>query len=223
MKSLLCTLLLLLSLPALAALAEDVRVTELKAEIMTLAKTYEGKEDRNGKLQTEIDEKVQDLEKVIPALPMEERAKRILGPWRQVFGPYSATGDGTIPAGSRTDHIYQIVLPEGIFYNVALFERAGVRTVFLLKGEYTITAAAIDGVFVRNSLLLRNVPTSGFEKLPAQLEAGELSVTHLPRWLPPVGQGGQLLEVYADEDIRILRGVTAQFARPALYVMEPTR
>ncbi len=211
---------LLLSLSV--AGASDPRITELKSEIMTLAKKFEGKTDQDGKLQAQIEEKVQDLERLLPPLSMEERAGRIIGPWRQVFGPYSTTGDGTIPAGSRTDHIYQVIMPEGIFYNVALFERAGVKTVFLLKGNYTITAQAIEGIFVRNSVLLRNIPERGFSELPAKLEAGKIGVVHLPRWLPPVGFGGQLLEVYADSDIRILRGLTAQFSRPALYIMEPS-
>jgi hypothetical protein len=218
MKLILCSL-LFLSLSI--AQASDERISELKAEILTLAKKFEGKTDQDGKLQGQIEERVQDLERLIPSLSMEERAGKIIGPWRQVFGPYSPTGDGTIPTGSRTDHIYQVIMRDGIFYNVALFERAGIKTVFLLKGNYTITPQAIEGIFVRNSVLMRNIPERNFAELPAKLEAGEISVVHLPRWLPPVGLGGQLLEVYADAEIRILRGLTAQFSRPALYIMEP--
>jgi hypothetical protein len=143
-----------------------------------------------------------------------------LGPWRQVFGPYSASGDGTIPFCSRTDQIYQIIFPEGLFYNVALFEKAGVKIVFLLKGNYKITAEAIDGKFVRNSFIANNIPQEELFNLPAKVEEGSISAIHLPRQLPPVGQGGQLFEVYADKDIRILRGQTPQFKRPALYIME---
>ncbi len=218
MKLILCSFLLF---SFSVAQASDERIRELKTEILTLAQKFEGKTDVDGKLQAQIEEKVQDLERLIPALSMEERAAKIIGPWRQIFGPYSTTGDGTIPAGSRTDHIYQVVMPDGVFYNVALFERAGIKTVFLLKGNYTITPQAIDGIFVRNSVLLRNVPEKNFADLAAKLEANELSVVHLPRWLPPVGLGGQLLEVYADQEIRILRGLTAQFSRPALYIMGP--
>lgn len=201
----------------------DARVTELKAEIMKLARTSEGKMDVDGKLQAALEVKVQDLEKITPFQTMKEKAKKILGPWRQVFGPYSATGDGTIPFGSRTDKIFQIIFPQGIFYNVALFEKARVKVVFLLKGEYKVTDEAIDGTFVRNSLVIRNINEAILATLPAKLESRELGAIHLPKSVPPVGQGGQLYEVYADEEIRILRGMTPQFKRPALYVMERVR
>ena len=197
------------------------RISELTTEIMTIARSSEGQEDIDGKLQAALEEKVQDLEKVIPYLTMEEKAKKVIGPWRQVFGPYSATGDGKIPFGSRTDKIYQIIFPLGIFYNVALFQKAGVKAVFLLKGNYKLTSDAIEGTFVRNSIMTKNINEEQLHLLPAKLEAGSISAFHLPNRLPPVGFGGQLLEVYADKTIRILRGKTPQFERPALYVMEP--
>lgn len=201
----------------------DPRIVELKTEIISLARASEGKEDLDGKLQAALEEKVQDLEKLIPYETMEEKAAKIAGPWRQVFGPYSATGDGKIPFGSRTDKIYQIIFSGGLFYNVALFEKAGVKLVFLLKGNYTVTQEAIEGKFVRNSIIARNINETELHYLPTKIEQGTLSALHLPRKLPPVGFGGQLIEVYSDQDLRILRGKTAQFIRPALYIMEKVK
>jgi hypothetical protein len=211
------TLTLLFTMHATAA---DLRITELKSEIMILAKASEGKTDLDGKLQDAIEEKVQDLEKILPYQTTEEKAQKILGPWRQVFGPYSPSGDGTIPFGSRTDKIYQIIFPKGIFYNVALFEKANVKLVFLLKGNYKLTDEAIEGIFVKNSIIARKFDESTLYQLPTKVEAGEVSAVNLPNRIPPVGQGGKLFEVYADKDIRILRGQTPQFKRPALYIME---
>jgi hypothetical protein len=202
------------------AFAIDPRISELKSEIMALSKASQGKPDLDGKLQEAIEVKVQDLEKVIPFLTMEEKALKIAGPWRQVFGPYSANGDGTIPFGSRTDKIYQIIFPNGFFYNVALFEKAGLKLAFLLKGKYVVTSEAIEGTFVRNSIVSRKLDENQLHTLPSRLEEGSVSATHLPTRLPPVGLGGQLLEVYSDKDVRILRGKTPQFTRPALYIME---
>ncbi len=220
MKVLFATIILFSSI---SALAQDVRVIEVKKEIMSLARQFEGKTDTDGKLQEALEQKVADLEKLLPDQTTTERAQKIMGEWRQVFGPYSATGDGTIPFGSRTDQIYQIIFPNGIFYNVALFEKARIKMVFLLKGEYKIMSEAIKGTFVKNSIVLRNISEKTLSKLPAQLESGSLKVINLPNRLPPVGMGGQLFEVYADEDVRILRGRTPQFKRPALYVMEKVK
>jgi hypothetical protein len=203
--------------------AEDLRVSELKSEIMALAKESGGKPDLEGKLQSALEEKVQDLEKIIPFETMEEKASKVVGSWHQIFGPYSAKGDGTIPFGSRTDKIYQIIFPGGLFYNVALFEKARLKAVFLLKGSYKVTDESIEGTFVRNSIMIRDIDEEKLFTLPSLLEAGSLSVIHLPKQLPPVGFGGKLLEVYADSELRILRGVTAQFSRPALYVMEKVK
>lgn len=203
-----------------SAQASDVRVTELKREIMTMARAYEGKPDVDGALQKGIEEKVQDLEKVIPHLTMQEKAQKIGGAWRQVFGPYSPTGDGTIPLGTNTANIFQIIFPEGYFYNVALSEYKGLKAIILLKGSYKVTDEAIEGIFTRNSVMLRNPTRTPYFELPQALESGRVSAIHLPRSLKPVGLGGQLLEVYSDNEIRILRGKTASFIRPALYIME---
>lgn len=167
----------------------DPRIDELKSEIMTLARQSEGKTDRDGKLQAAIEEKVQDLEKIIPHLIMEEKAKKILGPWRQVFGPYSETGDGSIPYGSRTHKIYQIIFADGLFYNVALFEKAGLKMVFLLKGSYVVTSESIKGTFVKNSIVVRNINEANLADLPEKLEARKSKAIHLPKSLPPVGLG----------------------------------
>lgn len=203
--------------------ASNIVIADLKNEIMNLARTYEGRTDQDGKLQNELEQKVQDLEKVLPYLTMQEKAQKIGGAWRQVFGPYSPKGDGTIPVGTSTANIYQIIFPQGIFYNVALSRLAKFKAVILLKGKYQVTDEAIEAVFTRNSILLRGIPDNRLYELAQKLEAGEISPYHLPSRLKPVGLGGQLLEVYADDEVRILRGKTESFVRPALYIMEKAK
>ena len=198
----------------------DVRVTELKNEIMTMARSYEGKPDTEGKLQNALEDKVQQLERIIPYLSMSERAQKIVGEWRQVFGPYSKDADGKVPGSSVTEHIYQVIFPNGFFYNVALAKIAGVKSVVLLKGKYNVTNDAVEALFVKNSVMVTNLPTTKFYELPAKLERGEIKVISLPDALPPVGTKGQLIEVYADKEIRILRGKSPTFKKTALLIME---
>ena len=206
-----------------SALAEDVRVTELKNDIMKLAREYKGKPDPDGQLQKVLEAKVEDLEKILPYSSMHERARKIAGAWKQVFGPYSPKADGKVPFGTDPDNIFQIIFPNGFFYNVALSKASNLKAVFLLKGEYKVTDEAIEARFLRNSLMVKNVPDSGLELLPLRLENGDIKVLHLPKRVPPVGQTGELIEVYADDEIRILRGKSPSFIKTALLIMEKVK
>lgn len=212
---------LLFSTQIFAQNSQDVRVLELKKEIMTMAKFYEGKADVDGKLQASLEDKVEQLERLIPYSSMEEKSAKIIGAWRQVFGPYSKNADGKVPSTSVTNHIYQIILPNGYFYNVALAKALGAQAVILLKGKYAVGAESIKATFVRNSVMVKNLPTDGtYYLLPEKLEKGEIKVFDLPKSLPPVGTSGELLEVYADQEIRILRGKSPTFKKVALLIME---
>jgi hypothetical protein len=212
---------LLFSSLVFSAENQDVRVLEIKKEIISMAKSFEGKPDVDGKLQSALEEKVEQLEKIIPYSTMEEKASKIVGAWRQVFGPYSKKADGKIPSSSVTDHIYQVILPNGYFYNVALAEGLGLKAVILLKGKYVVDAESIKATFVRNSLLFKNLPSDeSYYLLPEKLEKNEIKVIDLPKSIPPVGTTGELLEVYADSEIRILRGKSPTFKKVALLIME---
>lgn len=196
------------------------RVQILKNDILNLSRQFQGQEDRDGSKQAALELMVEELEQLIEPLTMEEKAQKIIGEWRQVFGPYSEKADGTITPGMVTEHIYQTIFSNGTYYNVALVKLAGLRSVLILKGKYEILPQAIKAEFTKQSLLWRNVPTENFSKLPAMLEAGQLRVTHLPDRLPPVGLGGELLEVYADDNLRILRGTSPSYTKTALLIME---
>jgi hypothetical protein len=199
------------------------RVQILKNDILSLSRQFQGQEDRDGSKQAALESMVAELENLIEPLSMDQKAKKIIGEWRQVFGPYSEKADGTITPGMVTEHIYQTIFPNGTYYNVALVKLAGVKSVILLKGEFEVLPQAIKAEFTRQSLLWRKVPTENFSKLPALLEAGKLQVTHLPNRLPPVGQGGELLEVYADDTLRILRGTSPSYTKTALLIMEKVK
>lgn len=202
------------------SLAQDVRILEIKNDIMKLAREYKGKPDPYGDLQKALEQKVQDLEKILPYSTMRERAIKIAGAWKQVFGPYSPKADGKIQWGTDADNIYQVIFPSGFFYNVAVSKISKFKSVFLLKGEYKISDEAIEARFLRNSLMVNNIPHVGLDMLPERLEQGEIKVIHLPRQLPPVGQTGELIEIYADDEIRILRGKSPGFVKTALLIME---
>ncbi len=221
MKNLFIILSLLFSTLSFATENQDVRVLELKNEIISMAKSFEGKPDVDGKLQSALEDKVEQLEKIIPYSTMEEKASKIVGAWRQVFGPYSKKADGKIPSSSVPHHIYQVILPNGFFYNVALAEGLGLKAVILLKGKYSVEAESIKATFVRNSVMFKNLPSDeSYYLLPEKLEKKEISVIDLPKSIPPVGTSGELIEVYADQDIRILRGKSPTFKKVALLIME---
>ena len=217
MRTLVLTI--LLSLLSLNSFAQS-RATQLINTIVEKARLFEATEDLDGKKTNEILALLEELDRTLPERSMQERAQNIVGPWRQIFGPYTGTNDGRLQRGMDPRQIYQIVLPEGRFYNITRLGIAGRFVTGVLQGSYTVTDTHVAALFENNGFLTRTPRDTDLFALPELIERGELSPVYLPRNFPPVGELGQLYEVYADQRYRLIIGRSPSFKRTAVYVME---
>lgn len=212
--------------------APDARSAALaKADLLSLAARFGGREDPGAIHQTELSVVLARLLEASPEIPLRARKELLLGAWRQVFGPMDYHGGerGFDPA-LRANEIYQVVLEGGVLYNVTpLVEpRSGtIARTALLRGEYAPEPGTDDVLRVRFTSFrgLRGGLPEGrnLADLPALAERGELgdvpSIT--PAWVVRAFfRGGVLHEVYTDHDLRVLYGASAPDADDRyLYVM----
>lgn len=212
------------------ASGQSTNVAEIKAQILTVAEEFSGKGDPDFKKQKTLDILVKNLLEVAPQAPIKERLPILAGVWKQVWGPYDYRNDqrGVDPE-LGIDEIYQVVSPKGYYYNVAPFYKNGDRSkekIGLLRGEYKLDP--------KNSALLEVRFTSypGVSRRPAGLELWDLAelaesstlpdrTTILPDFIVKLFfAGGNLREVYTDEDLRILYGSSRKnFEKEAIYIM----
>lgn len=213
-----------------SARADEMGVTQLKKEILRLAKSYEGKGDPDQSLQKTLDVLVEQLVAKVSMPPVSERIALIEGVWKQVWGPYDYRDEkGGVDPTLGFREIYQVVFADGYYYNVAPYFPEGNQSkeqIGYLRGEFELDTQNKNGLRVKFTRYpgVKTRPTClDIWELPALSEAGEVEneITLVPT---PVViatfKGGTLDEVYTDEHLRLVYGTSFRpDARRFLYVM----
>lgn len=209
----------------------DQSPAEIKAEILKLAKSYEGQGDPDFSRQKSLEVLVQKLLKASPQPPVAQRLPLLYGVWKQVWGPYDYRNNkrGVDPT-LEVKEIYQAVFPGGYYYNVSPIYKNGDRTksrIGLLRGEYRQDSRNLNALNVKFTRYpgVKNRPADGSPiwDLAVLAEEGRLEgkITIVPTFVVKLFfSGGALNEIYTDEDTRILYGANnTEFKNPYLYVM----
>ena len=192
----------------------EIKKFYLKSKILILAETFKGQPDKDFKKQKKLDKLVNDLVEAFPQPPISERLDLLAGSWQQVFGVYNyRKNDGSVDPNLGVNEIYQVVSPEGHYYNVSPLYRNGNKErerITLLRGEYKLTDE-------KNTLAVKFTKFPGLRERPADLELWELpplaendqldTITIVPTFVVKLFfSGGFLEEVYTDETLRIAYG-----------------
>lgn len=200
---------------------QPLSVNELKTQILSLAKSYEGQTDPDGLKTRTLNALINQLVAKGPARSMTEKAQTAVGAWHQVWGPYFYNDAIKTLQAIDPKLIYQIVSANGTYTNVGVYHLLGLKVIGLLKGQYEIEDAKLSVQFTQNGIVSEPVPRGyTIADLPALYEQGHLDVFHFPSVLPPVGIRGGLREVYVDDTLRITYGTQVGKAGEALYVLE---
>ncbi len=195
-------------------------ITFLKQEILALAYSFEGQADIDGSKQEEIEVKIQELLLLVPRLSFQDRAVKAIGAWRQVWGPYAFDDSQTVPDRIDVKNIYQVIKPEGYYYNFAQYNFGNRLIRSFLRGNFEIRDDRIAVEFNRTGLILGNSDTP-MPGLVDGLENRTVRAVRFPDFLPPSGIRGGLIEIYADDEIRLNYGTVGDnLDNPALFVME---
>ncbi len=226
-------LFLLLSIFSTVCSAKDLdlmNLEELKTELVQRASNYTGLGDPDFKIQNELEPLVKRILEVNPQVPVKDRLPLLYGVWKQVWGPYDYQGnDRGVDPSIEPKEIYQVIDPDGFYYNVSPSYKNGDRKkerINYLKGQYRLSSKNPNGLDVK----FRKFP--GMKKRPdvrpiydfvKEAEDGTLpnQITIVPTFIVRLFfGGGTLVEVYTDSNLRILYGSNDdEFKNKYLYVM----
>lgn len=210
--------------------ANSFEISLVKAQIVGLAKIYEGQGDPDFSKQKRLDVLVNKLLALSPQPPISERLPLLDGVWKQVWGPYDYRNDDRgVDPNLGVKEIYQVVSRDGFYYNVSPLYKNGDKKkerIGLLRGEFKLDQNFKDVIRVK----FTNYPgvnprPKGVRiwELAEAAEAGELEnkITILPSiFVKLFFGGGALREVYTDKDLRLAYGSNGKsFERESLYVM----
>lgn len=198
------------------AYANEARIDELKAQIISVAQSYQGQGDPNREIQNTLDPMVKELLELAPQPPVAERLDLLEGTWQQVWGPYDYRGNNRgVDPSLKPDEIYQTIFAGGFYYNTSpILNGNKVPRIGLLKGRYRLDARnpnVLRVKFVQYPGVRMRPADLELWELPALAEAGQLPnrIRIVPTWVVRLFfGGGGLNEVYTDEDLRITYGTS---------------
>jgi hypothetical protein len=200
-------------------------INVVKADIFEMAESFKGQGDTDFSRQKQLEPLVQELLALSPQGTVPQRLKLLVGPWKQIFGPYGFTADRRANRMLDADNIYQIIYEGGYYYNVARNKFLGIETTALFRGNYgVINDTTLSAQFNKTSLILGSKKSpQDFIALAPLSEAGTLKGEIMfPRFLSGniMAQKGTLREVYTDADMRIMYGSTENAVlKDYIYIM----
>lgn len=200
---------------SLYASAKTDRVSELKAEIKEIATTATADGRDLLAARNDLSPLVNELIAISPSQTEAERAELVVGGWVNLWT------DNNFGPTLNPANVYQVVSPKGFYYNISRVPtRSGEVVTNFLRGAYEDKGSYLAIEFTANSV--SNIDLNpGDELLPLaeKVEQGLLATTPVPG---PIGVTGALLNVYVDEDLRIVWGNSSQNSRPLLFILERT-
>ncbi|HEX7673496.1 MAG TPA: PAP/fibrillin family protein [Bdellovibrio sp.] len=199
------------------------QIQQLKYEILQIAFDAQGtydSDDNNPEVRQKLDPLVDQLVALAPKRTEQQKLVDVIGTWYQVW----ADGPGGQPGqGALADSIWQVVFPEGYYWNVARDQYGQIKNMGYLRGKFTVGDNALSIEFTK---AVTN-PTWSFAEPTRQAMLAEFGTydgnpTTFPPGTSPVGKKGTLANVYVDEDIRIVRGGGGDFGvdNAYLYILE---
>ncbi|HWU42928.1 MAG TPA: PAP/fibrillin family protein [Bdellovibrio sp.] len=223
-KALAVILSLSLTFSSQLGLADDnsARIQELKEQILDIAFAAQGQQfdsdDNNPTVHEQLDPLVDELVSLAPVRTEKEKLVDVIGSWYQVWsdGPAGPSGQGAL-----ADSVWQIVFPEGYYWNVARSQYGDAKSMGYLRGTFAVND---DSLAIEFTKAVSNPDWSFAEptRLAMLAEYGAFTMpTPFPPGTSPVGKKATLANVYVDEDIRICRGGGGDFGNNTyLYILE---
>ena len=210
------------------AMSEEIQ--QLKENIISLARTYQGQGDPDYKIQNSLTPLVVKLISLNPQKPVKDRLNLLFGTWKQVWGPYDYRNNNRgVDPTLGVNEIYQIISPNGFYYNVSPIYKKGSKLnpkIGYLKGEYSIDSDSDTNLnvhFVKYPGMKSRPENRDIFDFVDDAESNSLpnQTTIVPTFIVKYFfQGGALVEVYTDEDTRILYGSNGKdFKNKYLYIM----
>jgi hypothetical protein len=205
------------------SLAQDNkdRIAELKQQILDISRTAQGEydgDDNDPTVRAKLDPLVSELVKLVPARSETEKLPQVVGAWKQVWA--DGPGGGSPGSGGALGNaVFQVVFPDGYYWNVAKNKIAGVEAMGFLRGKFEIDVDKLNIEFTK-SVGAPGWSPAGTESymLAMRAEVGAYDLVPTPG---PIGKKGFLANTYVDEDIRICTGGGDDFGTGTyLYVLE---
>jgi len=205
--------------PATAASPQEKRIEQLKREIVRIGRRATAELKRQNEFRPEtrvaLDPLVAELARLAPAKSLTQQLAYSLGAWKNIWSDLPFTT-------AIASQIYQVVFPGGYYYNISRYERGNEVYTSFLRGEYLLRESDLAINFTK-AVKDEGFPRRGSDiyRLAMRAEQGEFDTNLDEENSRGVGQRGNLVTFYIDDEIRVIGGGTLDGSVPSsLFILE---
>ena len=213
---------LALSLSSPSLWAATSRVEILKEQIIEVARSYAGQDDKLVEARQTLDPLVKKLASYNQATTAAEQLPELVGAWKEIW---SDEREPTPPGFSiDRSQVYQVIDANGFFYNFADTTTPFGQGVGILRGIYAPReGVALNIEFTASKFRVGPLaPGADLTALVADVESEVPSASSPDKPNGPVGVKGILENVYVDKDFRVSIEKDPELNVRALFVLEKT-
>lgn len=210
------------------AQANPARVAELKDQIVQIALENQERIDNFEVVRAALDPLVDDLVATAEPLSFEESKALKVGAWQQLWTDDAddLRANNAFQTVDRSE-TYQVVFPDGVFYNLSELQTPLGRFSGFLRGTYS-EAAPLFLITFTDLQIKRGKLGTGLYDLVSRVERGEeRGLFKLPgnQRYPngPIGAEGDIDTVYIDDALRIDIGQNLADGVKDLFVLVRTK
>lgn len=201
---------------------EERRIAELKGLIRAaVAQATErfDVDDGHSEISVQIEPMIRELQTLQTEHSAEETSDLLLGSWHQLWSNAVLGDPGT---GPLADFVYQIILPEGNLWNLALVENGAIRRTELLRAQYIVSNDTLDFTYSKGVYITQWLSVGqDLYAISSEAEKGRFDVNQIvfEAGKSPIGIKATLQHIYIDDDFRINRS-TALDGSNAWFIFE---
>jgi hypothetical protein len=204
------------------ARADSARAAQLKEQILEISTTNNGRRDNLQQVRRALDPLVTELAGLRQQVTAEQDLQATVGAWKEVWSDDTQADPPSF--STDRDAVYQVITPDGYFYNISeLVGFLGFRVTGLLRGVYQAREDRLEIEFTNVGIQLNSLGRTDLYEFVQAVESGRESYVVPPGDLQapngPIGARGQLKNLYVDEQIRIAQGQNNADGVVDLYVM----
>ena len=177
---------------------EGKSIDQLKSEILSISAQYTNEIELADEAREILQPLVDELVALTPVRTEAEKLDQVAGGWKNVWS------FRTFGFGIDNNQVYQIVSKDGYYYNFSKINLGKVEFATFLRGAYEDVGEQLRIEFTNNNIRLGFYPLgTNLMELGESFEAGEIRSVAIPG---PIGVTGDLINLYVDEDLRIVTG-----------------
>lgn len=197
----------------------DTRVQQLKQQILQITLNAEAKTRNVAQVRKTLDPLIAELVSLVPSRTEGEKLVQVIGAWQQVWTDGVEIFQGPQPGRFDLSDVFQVVFPNGYYYNIARYQRPGIDWTVFIRGSFVVQPESLNVTFTKyvygNGWLFTGSDLL-YQALRAEAGAFDAQPFNPPN--NPVGLPQlPLSNIYVDNDFRLLQAGSGP--RSSLFVL----